>query len=547
MKIAGTTRSGFGKAILGLALMVAGSALYAQDQGPGPDPGMQAARLSSVDGQVQISQGNQVLANQAMVNAPLFQGTMISTADDGRAEVQFNDGSVARIPPNSSMTLSVLRQQGGLADAEVVLNSGLGYFELQGETSSSNIRVRFGDNVVTVDGFTVLRVDLDNPPGELAVFSGNAHLQQGDAVALDVHGGESVTFNSGDPTNYNLADTIEPNSWDAWNSDRDQALTTEQADRTAATSGVPDSNNPAWSDLDSSGNWYDVPGQGYVWSPYEAQNADWEPYGCGSWMWTPQFGYVWVSCESWGFLPFQMGMWNYYSGFGWGWVPGGGVPWWGNGGWAYNIGRAPLRYHPPQRPAGGPVRPRGGPVLPGGGPLYAGGKYQPHPVMVVNRLRGGPSLPQVRDMHQSRTIAGNEVRPLRPVEPRTPYNNSFMGGSSRTPLSVNRPVSSVGPRYGYLAGSQAGNGNRQSYWNVTRPAGAPARPPANFGVFNPRPVQPTYNPRPTGPAFAPRPAAPSHGYSGGAPAGRSMGGGGGMHVGGGGGGGHVSSGGGGHR
>jgi hypothetical protein len=525
----------------------------------GPDPGAQAARLSDVDGQVQISQGDQILANQAMINAPLFQGTTISTAEDGRAEIQFNDGSVARIPPNSALTLSVLRQQDGLADTEIVLNSGLGYFELQGETSSSNIRVRFGDSMATVDGFTVLRIDLDNPPGELAVFSGNVHLQRGSAVALDMHGGESVTLSADDPANYSLAESIEPDSWDAWNSDRDQALTTEEANRTAATNSQPDSNNPAWSDLDASGNWYNVPGQGYVWSPYEAQNAGWDPYGCGNWMWTPQFGYIWVSCESWGFLPFQMGMWNYYSGFGWGWAPGVGMPWWGTGGWGYNIGNAPLRYHPPDRPNGGPARPRGGPVRPRGGPIYAGGRFQPYPVLAVNRLHGGPTLPHVRDTHSVRTIAGNEVRPLKPLEPRSPYNNSFVGGTGRATMGVNRPVSGVGPRYGYMAGANAGNRGRQSYWDVARPAGGPARSPATVGGFNPTPtqprynprtVQPTYNPRPSGPVFAPRPSAPSHGYSGGGMSvGRPTGGGGGGYHGGGGGGGgsHGGGGGGGHR
>ena len=38
--------------------------------------------------------------------------------------------------------------------------------------------VQFGDSVATTSGFTVLRVTMDNPPGKLAVFSGNAHLRR---------------------------------------------------------------------------------------------------------------------------------------------------------------------------------------------------------------------------------------------------------------------------------------------------------------------------------------------------------------------------------
>ena len=128
------------------------------------------SRLSDVDGQVQVAEGSQVLTPQAMVNTPLFEGSQVTTGDDGRAEIQFEDGSVARISPNSSVTLSVLRQQGSGMDTEVQLNNGLGYFEIQGGGSPSAMRVRFGDNAISSSGFTVLRVDLDNAPGKWLYF-----------------------------------------------------------------------------------------------------------------------------------------------------------------------------------------------------------------------------------------------------------------------------------------------------------------------------------------------------------------------------------------
>ena len=122
--------------------------------------------------------------------------------------------------------------------------------------------------------------------------------------------------------NYQLAESIEPDSWDAWNSDRDQALTAEAAAQTGASANLGEPQNPAWNDLDANGNWYDVPGQGYVWSPYEAASAAFDPYGYGNWMWTPGYGYLWISGYPWGYMPFQCGAWNYFDGFGWGWAPG---------------------------------------------------------------------------------------------------------------------------------------------------------------------------------------------------------------------------------
>jgi FecR protein len=498
-----------GLAIVSAAVLTLGPWAFAQQPGAlpsGPQP--RAVRLSSVEGQVQLVQGNQILAAQALANTPLFEGTQISTSEDGRAEVQFEDGSVARVSPNSSLTLATLGLEGNVANTELVLNSGLGYFEIQGDSQTSHMRVHFGDSTVTASGFTVLRINLDYPPGEVAVFSGNVHLDSGNSLALDMHGGESVKLNGPDSGNYVLSEAIEPDSWDAWNSDRDQVLTAAETDRTPATSAVPNSNNPAWSDLDANGNWYNMPGQGYVWSPNEAASGSWDPYGCGSWMWTPNFGYMWVSCESWGYMPYAMGTWNFYDGLGWAWAPGLGVPWWGGLGWGFNIGIAPLRYRPPHRPIGGP-RP--------GGPIRAGGRYQPYPVVAVNRVQSFPSGTPLRARNAPVTVAGNTLQPLRPMAPRPVYDH-------QSTLVMNRGAvpyggSNTGVRYGFAAGSGAYAGH-QGYWTGPTPSGA----------YRPAPHANSYY-------SAPHPSAPSHpSYgSGGATSHPSGGGGAAPHAGGGGG------------
>ena len=75
------------------------STARADDEVAAPGRGV---RLSSVTGQVQVSAAGQVIADQALENMPLFEGTRLVTGEDGRAEVQFEDGSVARLSPNSS-------------------------------------------------------------------------------------------------------------------------------------------------------------------------------------------------------------------------------------------------------------------------------------------------------------------------------------------------------------------------------------------------------------------------------------------------------------
>ncbi len=505
--------------VAGLAAIALGTAclapaMRAEDTG-------RAVRLSYVEGQVRIAQGGELLADPALQNTPLFEGTQVLTADDGKAELQFDDGSVVRLSPNSSLTLAVLRGQAGSGDTEIELASGLSYLELQGGDSGRHIKVRFGDSVVTADGFTVMRIDVDNPPGELAVFSGNAHLERGSGAALDLHGGESVTLNAADPAGAIVAESIEPNSWDTWNSDRDQELSAMAAERTGAQDSLPDQSNPAWNDLNASGNWYNVPGTGAVWSPLDASNPGWDPYGNGYWMWTPRFGYIWVSGESWGYMPFQCGAWNFYNDFGWGWAPGMCQPWWGGGGWGFNIGYAPGRYRPPERPH--PVRSHGHLGRPPRGGFLA----SPNAVVAVDRRSpsGAKAMP-IRERNTIVTIGGQHVEALRPVSPRPQFVRPATGQMNHSQPGPTRPA-----QPGFTRPAQPGFA-RPAQPDFRRPEQPTGQRPATG--FNPGGSHPVYAPpaRSTPPARnspgsqnAAPPSRPSSG--GGAPPSRPSGGGGG--------------------
>ena len=483
----GLVRRWLGAWLLGLTALGVGTGMLAPAAWTedAAEPAARAARLSSVDGQVTILQGSQLITDQAVANAPLFEGMRVATGDDGRAEIQLEDGSVARLSPNSWLTLTVLRGQGGAGEAEIELGSGLGYFELQGGGEAGTIRIRFGYSVVTASGFTVLRINMDNAPGELAVFSGNAHLERGQALTADLHGGQSVALSATDPTHFDLSDSIEPDSWDSWNSDRDQVLTAEAASKTGAAQSYANSSNPAWNDLDANGTWYDVPGQGNIWSPFAASGAGWDPYGSGYWMWTPRFGYIWVSGYSWGYLPFQCGNWNYYDSFGWGWMPGTGgcSPWWGGGGYFVpNVGIGYGGYRPPMPPH---LRPRP--------PIGRGGHNEPMPLVAVNRHPAvlGNALP-TRDGKSPVVIAGQTVQAVRPLNPRPQFERPESSFVNRTPYSGSSPGANGGARtagapasagWPSFGGSRTGGSGNAQNSSTGRPSGGggPQGPPASHG------------------------------------------------------------------
>ncbi len=160
-----------------------------------------------------------------------------------------------------------MRQQDGTAQTEVVLDSGLAYFELQGTSSAGRFLVRFGGNVVTASGFTVLRAPIS------IILRGRWRFSRAMRIWMGKAGwrwtctrGESALLNAANPDNYQLAESIEPDSWDAWNSDRDPGVDGGRGAAHGSYEQRSRCEQPAWNDLDASGNWYNVPGQGYVWS-----------------------------------------------------------------------------------------------------------------------------------------------------------------------------------------------------------------------------------------------------------------------------------------
>jgi hypothetical protein len=351
-------------------------------QQPAPGSDVRAVRVSDVQGPVQVLDASGVAFSQAQVNMPVVEGMKFVTADSGHIEIQFEDGSVARVTPNSSVTLTQLaRDASGSTLTTIEADSGLTYYELN--SRGGEYTVRFGRDQIGPVGASIFRLNMDNKPTELAVTHGSVHVSDDENLSVDVRTNQSIRFDAQNAAEYEMVQGVTANSWDQWNSDRDQALSELDASATMAraSSGNPD--NPAWSDLDASGDWYDVPGYGEGWAP-SGVGADWDPYGVGSWGYYPGVGYTWISGYSWGWWPYRCGGWNWFGGSGWMWFPG-NCGWGGLGlgiGWRPygRLWRVPPGYKAPLRP--GPVHHR---------EAFSGGRGADYPLIAVNR---GPQFTQ---------------------------------------------------------------------------------------------------------------------------------------------------------
>jgi FecR protein len=480
-KLRGSFRVRLGVVWVAVLVLVA-SAGVATAQATGGAVG-RAVRLSVVDGQAKVIQDGEVIADPATANMPIFEGSAIETGLDGRVEIQFEDGSTVRVTPNSQVTLAGLTQQGDARKTAVVVNSGLVYVEAQAQSGESRFQVSYGMATVEPRAYSVLRVNMDSQPGEVAVFSGNVEVTRGSSVDVEVHGGENLTMDAGGT--YNVAETISNDSWDAWNADRDQELASQQADKTVATDALVNTEAATGArDLDSYGNWFNVPGVGMVWSPFEAigAGAGWDPYGFGRWVYYPRFGYVFVSGYPWGYTPYSCGAWNFYDGFGWGWMMGSSCdPWWGNyggGGWVYNIRTYPMGYQPPHRPFPRPT------------PGHGAGEHVVavnNPILIDRRVEArnlpGSGFRQTQPL----MLAGRPVEPIRPIASRPSYsrgpavwNNHLPAtgaGGMTTPANGGRP-SLLGQSGG---GARPAPQNRGSFGGGSFGGGSNSRPASSGG------------------------------------------------------------------
>lgn len=437
--------------------------LGARAQSPQP---ARLARLTYVTGQVELSHASGGAPQPAVQNVPILEGATLSAAFDGQAELEFEDGSVVRMTPNTELSVVRLSVDGkGSLQTRLELLHGLIYMELRSSPSFQYSVDAQGDTVTPLENSTV-RVDLDQAPAAIAVLDGRVRVT---SVGPDGQQGPHTEVSAGQTlrrdglgeqaasVRYQVKDGIDPDSWDQWNMDRDRAAAEAVSSRTGARNGFAGDQGYGWSDLDANGGWYNAGGQ-MVWQPDVAADSggdggidSFDPYGYGAWSWTQGYGYVWASGYAWGWTPYRCGSWGYWGGFGWGWTPGPacGVYGFGGQGFRLNLHHVPKVYHGPHPPTG-PVPAR--------------------PLVLVN---GGRAPEQrVEQARGPRTVNGVTVQPLQPVGAAFAGGSSGVGGALREDFPVNRSTHEpiVGVAVKHTAPAQAFAGSGRSTW---RPAVTP--------------------------------------------------------------------------
>jgi hypothetical protein len=409
-----------------------------------------------------------------MVNVPIQEGFELSTSGASYAEVEFENGSTARIGELSKLLFDqlALDARGNKLNG-MTFEQGYATFHFQPEhnpprstkqdgiihfqpTYSDVYRVKIADATVTTDEKCEFRTDLEQESFRVEVFNGSvdvatptlsAKLGEGKILEHKV-GGTELAFN--------IQKGIAKDNWDQWTEARDKQVQLTQKDEAVHPVGPL----YGWSDLDTYGEWIALRSGRFGWSPYAP--AGWSPYTYGQWVRYPGFGWTWISGEPWGWLPYHCGLWDFDSTFGWYWMDpmfGCGlwgpslVNWYAGPGW---IGWAPTAPVPPgiRQPPGHP-----GPHPPGGG--------HPGPVPVLGSFPKGlvtvpTSVVQNRQLitpqtvnHITPTVANMIEQPPFEPSPRatsassSPAPGAVTTSKGNTAVATAPPAPISGPRPGF--------------------------------------------------------------------------------------------------
>lgn len=280
----------------------------AADQGADQQHGV--ARLSIVQGDVNIKRGDNGQLIAAITNAPLMTQDHVQTSPGSRAEVQLDYANLVRLAPNTDIGFADLeyhRYQIQLG-AGTIIYRVLRNQDAQAEIDTPSIAFRpqgEGEYRISVleDGTT--QITVRSGTGQIFSPRGSEQLQAGRSTL--------VRGNPSDPefqTTYEIA----RDQFDDWSANRDHELLASQSYKYVS----PDVYGA--DDLDAYGRW--VPSQyGQVWAP-QPPTADWAPYTDGQWDYEPYYGWTWVDYAPWGWAPYHYGRWFHNGGYGWCWWPG---------------------------------------------------------------------------------------------------------------------------------------------------------------------------------------------------------------------------------
>src|SRR5437016_3632393 len=239
----------------------------------------------------------------AGLNLPIRQGYVLAT-DNGRAEVEFENGAMAFLKENTVLEFYDLSLNDAARTTRLVLRQGSASFYVN-PAGGDDFSVTGGDFTVEADGRSSFRLDNYDDGSTVETYKGRVSaLHHKNATQLEK--GQSLTVKAGDDSSLKIGRLADEDDFDRWVSgriDSVSAATTAAMQYTGSPSYVP-----GFADLYTYGAFSNCGGYGYGWRPFGV-GLGWSPFTSGQWIMDPQFGWTWASSQPWGWAPYHYGGW----------------------------------------------------------------------------------------------------------------------------------------------------------------------------------------------------------------------------------------------
>jgi hypothetical protein len=288
-------------------------------------------RLSLVQGSVRFARdvkgdpmaSENVVWENAELNLPIRQGYVLATDNGSRAEIEFENGSMAFLSSGSVLEFYDLSLEDGAKTTRLILRQGTASFFVN-PANGDYFSVTGGDFSVEADGRSSFRLDNFDDGSVVNVMKGHVSVLRKNQTTALVKG-QSLSMRASDSSSVSIAALTENDDFDRWVAGRTEMV---QAATIAAQPYVNSSGySSGLASLYTYGGWYPCAGYGNCWQPYGV-GAGWSPFASGFWFSDASIGTSFIGDQPWGWLPYHYGGWIFDPGLGWMWSPYG----LGNGG-----------------------------------------------------------------------------------------------------------------------------------------------------------------------------------------------------------------------
>jgi uncharacterized protein DUF6600/FecR-like protein len=309
-------------------------------------------RLSLVQGDVRFARethGDPLADSNATwenagLNLPIRQGYVLAT-DNGRAEVEFENGTVAFLKEHTVLEFYDLSLNDSQRTTRLVLRQGSASFYVN-PAGGDYFSVTGGDFTVEAVGRGEFRIDTYDDGSTVEAYRGRVSVLH-NKNETRLQKGQSLSVKAGADSSLSVGDLSQEDDFDRWVSGQIDSVIAA----TAASQQYTGSSNyvPGFADLYTYGAFSNCGAYGYGWRPFGA-GFGWSPFTSGQWIFDPASGgYAWLSYQPWGYAPYHYGGWLFDASC---------------GGWFYS---PPILYGYTGNP-GGPVR------------RFPKGVHPPHPI-----------------------------------------------------------------------------------------------------------------------------------------------------------------------